>query len=145
MKSQRNSARPKMPPVSEEMREWSALLEREVLGWPGVDARPMFGFKSLYRNNVIFAALPRSRGLMNSSSFIFKLDPVPAALAERVKGESRIDNAQNAPGKRWFSFQLNSSDDLRDALWWLDQAYQNAKARSGKFTKRHKSSSVGGS
>jgi hypothetical protein len=52
--------RPKLLPVSEEARRWSALLESELLSWPGVIAKRMFGFRALYRGKRIFAALPPS-------------------------------------------------------------------------------------
>ena len=46
-KSNRRTA--ETPPVSEETRRWSALLESELLSWPGVIAKRMFGFRALYR------------------------------------------------------------------------------------------------
>jgi hypothetical protein len=29
--------------------------------------------------------------------------------------------------KGWHSFDVNRGEDLRDALWWLNQAYELAK------------------
>ena len=49
--------RPKLLPVSEEARRWSVLLESELLSWPAVIAKRMFGFRALYRGKKIFAAL----------------------------------------------------------------------------------------
>jgi len=34
--------RPKMPPISEEMKQWSAMLGEELRGWPQVSSRQMF-------------------------------------------------------------------------------------------------------
>ena len=45
--------RPKMPPVSEEMKQWSAMLKTEVSGWPQISSRPMFGMMGLYRRKKI--------------------------------------------------------------------------------------------
>ncbi len=114
--------RPKMPPVSEEMKQWSAMLKTELIGWPQVTSRPMFGMSGMYRRKKIFAALPVTRGFDASSSIIFRFDPMPADLNQRAMKEPRI-----TPGTRWFSFEIQSTEDLRDALWWLNQAYEAAK------------------
>jgi hypothetical protein len=114
--------RPKMPPISEEMKEWSGMLKTEISGWPHVSSRPMFGMMGLYRRKKIFAALPVTRGFDTPNSVIFRFDPVPADLNQRALKERRI-----TPGKRWFSFEIHSTEDLRDALWWLNHAYERAK------------------
>ena len=114
--------RPKMPPISEEMKQWSAMLKTELMGWPQVASRPMFGMAGIYRRKKIFAALPVTRGFDTPSSIIFRFDPIPRDLNQRALREPRI-----TPGRRWFSFEIRSAEDLRDALWWLDQAYEAAK------------------
>ena len=114
--------RPEMPPVSEEMKQWSAMLKTELIGWPQVTSRPMFGMSGMYRRKKIFAALPVTRGFDTSSSVIFRFDRMPADLNQRALKEPRI-----TPGTRWFSFEIQSTEDLRDALWWLNQAYEAAK------------------
>jgi hypothetical protein len=114
--------RPKMPPISEEMKQWSAMLKAELIGWQQVTSRPMFGMSGIYRRKRIFAALPVTRGFDTPSSIIFRFDPMPAHLNQRALKEPRI-----TPGKRWFSFEIQSTEDLRDALWWLNHAYEAAK------------------
>lgn len=114
--------RPKMPPVSEEMKQWSTMLKRELVGWPQVTSKPMFGMSGIYRRKKIFAALPVTRGFDTPSSIIFRFDPMPAGLNKRAVKEPRI-----TPGTRWYSFEIQSTEDLRDALWWLNQAYEAAK------------------
>ena len=117
--------RPKLLPVSEETRRWSALLESEVLSWPGVGAKRMFGFHTLYRGKRIFAALPHSRGVGPEASVLLKLDPVPPTLLKRAESDVRLH--ANRPGRGWFSFTLNSDTDLHDALGWLNHCYESAK------------------
>ena len=119
-------ARPKLLPVSEETRRWSALLESELLSWPGVIAKRMFGLRALYRAKRIFAALPNSRGFGPDASILIKFDPVPPALLKRAKSDLRVHT--NSPGKGWFSFTLASDTDLHDALEWLNHSYEAAKA-----------------
>jgi len=114
--------RPKMPPISEEMKQWSAMLKTEVSGWPQMSSKPMFGMMGLYRRKKIFGGLPVTRGFDTPNSVIFRFDPMPQDLEQRALKDSRI-----TPGKRWFSFRVGSTGDLRDALWWLNQAYERAK------------------
>jgi hypothetical protein len=121
-KSRAMRERPKMPTISEEMKQWSAMLKTEVSGWPQISTKPMFGMMGLYRGKRIFGGLPVTRGFDTPNSVIFRFDPMPEDLEQRALKDSRI-----APGKRWFSFNVGSTEDLRDALWWLNQAYERTK------------------
>jgi hypothetical protein len=119
--------RPRMPLASEEMKQWSAMLGNELSTLPKVTARPMFGLRGFYRGKKIFAALPVTRGIRNPNALIFRIQPLPAALLERAKKEPRIDTENRIPSAKWFTFELHSEADFRDALWWLHQAYEHAK------------------
>lgn len=130
------SKRPKLLRISEEMKQWSAMLEQELSTWPRVRSRPMFGFIGFYRDEKIFAGLPRTRALHTSNSIILKIDPMPPELLRRAQDDSRIDPVKQAPGARWYSFDLNSTDDLRDALWWLNQAYLEARKKNPRNAKQ---------
>jgi hypothetical protein len=121
-KSRAMRDRPKMPPISEEMKQWSVMLKTEVSTWPQVSTRPMFGMMGLYRGKKIFGGLPVTRGFDTPNSVIFRFDPIPSDLEERASKDKRI-----SPGKRWFSFDVGSTADLRNALWWLNQAYEHTK------------------
>lgn len=120
-------ARPKMPPISEEMKLWSAMLGEELSAWPEVSSRPMFGMLGYYRGKKIFSALPVTRGIKTPNSLIFRFNPMPPKLKQRALQEPRIDLDRRIPGAKWFSFELHSEADLRDALWWLNRAYQRTK------------------
>jgi hypothetical protein len=119
--------RPQMLRASEETKQLAALLGTELSTWPKVTTRPMFGLRGYYRGKKIFAALPVTRTIKNPNSFIFRMQPMPAELLERAKKEPRIDTENAAPSAKWLSFMLNSEADFRDALWWLNQAYEYAK------------------
>ena len=118
---------PKFPKISEEMRQWAAMLEQELKGWRQISSKPMFGMMGIYRRKKIFAALPVSRGLTSSNSIIFRFVPFPQELLERAKKEPRIGTGRTLQTAKWISFELNVEADLRDALWWLNQAYERAK------------------
>ncbi len=119
--------RPKMPPIAEEMKQWSAMLGQELSTWPNVTSRPMFGLLGYYRRDKIFAGLPVTRGLKSSKSIIFKIQPMPPELSLRAKDDPHVDTEGGIPGAKWLSFEISSGEDLRDALWWLNQAYERAK------------------
>jgi hypothetical protein len=123
-------SRAKFLPISDAMKEWSAMLQSELNCWPGITTKSMFGFLSFYRKGTIFAALPQTRGFSSSSSLIIKFNPMPPALLKRAQADSRLDTHTRIPGKGWFSFELNSESDLRDALFWLNQAYETAAKRA---------------
>jgi hypothetical protein len=116
-----------MPLASEEMKQRSAMLGEELSRWPKVTTRPMFGLRGFYRGKKIFAALPVTRAIKNPNALIFRIKPMPPELLERAKKEPRIDTESAIPSAKWFTFELNSEADFRDALWWLNQAYDRAK------------------
>jgi hypothetical protein len=122
--------RPKLLPISEGMRHWCALLDSELLSWPGVIAKTMFGFRAFYRRKSIFAAIPHTRGFGPASSILLKMKTMPPALLQRAESDGRI--VTNTPGNGWFSFTLSSDTDLHDALGWLNHSYESAKGRDSR-------------
>ncbi len=110
-----------MPKADSEVQRWSALLEEEVSGWPGVARRPMFGMLALFRRKKIFAALPRTRAARTPRSLLLKL---PGVRSRRLHGGS-------GPGARWVTFEMDSEADIAEALHWLERAHRQAKGPSG--------------
>jgi hypothetical protein len=135
MKPRKKAAKPKsqrlkMPkffPIDDEMKELSAMLEKEVSDWPGISKKPMFGYQGLYRDGKIFAALPRSRAMKSPRSFMFKFASVSPAILESAKKDSRVDIFSRVPGPGWFMFELDEASATKDALGWLGRAYEAAK------------------
>jgi hypothetical protein len=130
-RSKKRSSKPrlrnKFPVISEEMKQWSAMLQGELSSWPAITTKSMFGFAFFYRRGVVFAGLPRTRGFDSPSALIFKLPRVHADLRKRVEGDARIGVSMKASSKGWFSFELRSEGDLRDALFWLQHACEGAR------------------
>jgi hypothetical protein len=112
--------------ISEEMKQWSAMLQSELNSLPAITTKSMFGFVFFYRRKRVFAALPRTRGFDSPSSVLFKFDPMPPALQRRAQSDPRMSASMEHKSKGWFSFNLNAEGDLRDALFWLHQAYESA-------------------
>src|SRR5713101_3256996 len=96
--------RPKLVPVSQEMRRISVLLAQELLRWPDVSARPMFGMRAFYRGTVVFAMLPDKRALENPEAIAYKLS----------------DGARKKEGEKWQLCQLKNELDIDSALARLE-------------------------
>jgi hypothetical protein len=120
------SNRPKLPKVSEQMKAWSAALASDVGGWPQVTPRAFFGLTALYRQDKIFALLPRTRGMESANSLAFKLESPARRLLARLRQDPRISSTPMQKA-RWFTFELTSDKDLRGALVWLARAYEGRK------------------
>jgi hypothetical protein len=108
------------------MKQWSAMLGQELNRWPDVTSKPMFGVRCFYRKKKVFAGLPVTRTLSTPNSLIFKITPMPPKLLSRAMKEPRFAK-DRGPAAKWFSFEVNSPEDLREALWWLNQAYEHVK------------------
>jgi hypothetical protein len=135
MKPKKKAAKPKSKrskmrkwfPIDDEMKELSAMLEKEVSDWSDVSKRPMFGYQGLYRDGAIFAALPRSRAMKSPRSIMFKVASVTQATLESVNKDSRVDTVSRMPGAGWFFFELDAPSAVQGALGWLGRAYEAAK------------------
>jgi hypothetical protein len=102
--------RPKLVLPSEETKHIAALLERELMQWPDVSVRPMFGMHAVYHGAAIFAALPDKRAMRSPRAIAYKLPPA----------------ARNKQDKTWQVFEVESARDIGRALELLDQAYRKA-------------------
>lgn len=124
----RESRRVPLPRISEETRQIAVFLERELLSWPGVNAKPMFGMMALYRGSEIFAAVPRTRGMETAWSVSFKLVSPSPLQQKRLAGDPRVVRTKSAMEK-WISFEVKSPRDVPDALRWFERAYREAGLR----------------
>jgi hypothetical protein len=104
--------RPKLVLPSEETKHIAALLERELMKWPNVSVRPMFGMHAVYHGAAIFAALPDKRAMRSPRAIAYKLPPA----------------ARGRQDKMWQVFEVESANDIGRALQLLDQAYRKAVA-----------------
>src|ERR1700680_1948079 len=95
--------RPKLAPPSEEMRHTCVLLAEELVLWPEVSVRPMFGMRAFYRRTVIFAMLPDRRALENPRAIAYKL----------------ASGVQRKEGDKWKLFEMENERDIGQALTHL--------------------------
>jgi len=108
--------RPKLVAVPEEMQRISVLLEEELLRWPEVSSRPMFGFKAFYWKDRVFAFLPAKRALEKANAIAYKV-PRPEPKRE---------------GEKWKFFEMNGESDIPNALSCLGEAYEAARKQRKK-------------
>jgi hypothetical protein len=106
--------RPRLAVVSEATKHICLLLAQELLGWPDVTARSMFGLRAFYRGKVVFAMLPDKRALESPRAIAYKLP----------------DAAQRKEGGKWQLFEVETIHDIDNALARLDKAYTMAVGRS---------------
>ncbi len=106
--------RPKLFKIDTEMQRLCALLEEEVSTWPEVGTKPMFGMIGYYHGKSIFAAIPRTRAPETARSVLIKL---PGSTERRLKRAS-------GPGSEWLTYELESPDDINEALVLLARAYE---------------------
>jgi len=118
---------PKFFPVDDEMKELSAMLEKEVSTWGGISKKPMFGYQGLYRDGTIFAALPRSRAMKSPRSLMLKFASVSPDVLESAKKDSRMGSLSTMRSPGWFTFEVDEPAATKNALEWLSRAYKAAK------------------
>jgi hypothetical protein len=110
------SKRPRLVLIPEETKHICLLLARELLRWPDVSARSMFGLRAFYRGAVVFAMLPDKRALESPKAIAYKLPDV----------------ARRREGEKWQLFELKNEHDIDHALALLDKAYSRAVGRGRK-------------
>jgi hypothetical protein len=131
-KSQRG-AHP-LPKISEEMKQWSAMLGVELSTWPKVLQKPMFGMTAFYRGERIFAVLPKTRAFETSKGIAFRFESIGEKLMRELKSDARV--ITNPIGKKWITFEVENAKDVNAALEWLSRAYEiSGKPSSGKKLK----------
>lgn len=118
--------RDRLPPVSEQMKAWSAALVEELRDWPQVRLKAFFGFTALYRGAFMFGLLPRTRGIFAGNSVAFRLDGPNQEVRSLVSKDRRMA-AFDKQKTRWFLFEVSCDSDLHDALHYLGRAFDSAR------------------
>jgi hypothetical protein len=95
-------------PVSEEIREWCSILEKEMKRWPGVTVSHLFGTLAFHHRKVMFAMLPDKRSVDGFSAISFR---APANGREGRDGD-------------WQTFEIKEPELVNDAILLLDKAYK---------------------
>ena len=106
--------REQLPPVTEQMKAWSAALAAELRDWPQVTQKSFFGFTALYRGRSMFGLLPRTRSIFKGNAVAFRLERANRSAQMLLRQDSRIA-ACDKDKTRWFTFQILSDTDLHDA------------------------------
>jgi hypothetical protein len=127
-----------LPKISEEMKQWSAMLETELNDWPQTSSKPMFGMTAFYRGAQIFAVLPKTRAFGTANGVAFRFEEISMKLAEELRNDPRV--LTNPIGKKWITFEVKDAKDINSALEWMSRAFEARKpARAAKPAKSKKS------
>jgi hypothetical protein len=102
---EKRKKRPKLVPVSEEMRRICEMFAGELLRWPDVSIRPMGSACVPSIGEVIFAMLPEKRALENPKAFAYK----------------RFE-AQRNEDEKWKLFELENEEHIGSALVHFGQS-----------------------
>jgi len=130
---------PVLPRISEDMKQWSAMLGTELSDWPQVSTKPMFGMTAYYRGEQIFAVLPKTRAFETSKGIAFRFEHIPEKLAAELKNDSRV--ITNPIGKKWITFEVENAKDVNAALEWLSRAYEVSPKAGAKSVKKRRTKS----
>ena len=120
--------REQSPPVSEQMKAWSAALAGELAEWPQVTQKSFFGFTALYRGKMMFGLLPRTRSIFKSNALAFCMGAANHSTRALLDKDRRIC-AFDKDKTRWFTFELSGDSDLHDALEYLGRAFNSVRIR----------------
>src|SRR5882757_7095557 len=110
---------------SEEMKRWAVLLEDELVIWPKITVKKMFGMKTFYHGPHIFAGVPDKCGFFSSNGVIFKINAATSAQMARMRSDKRLA-LDFGKMQKWYNFVLSSERDLSGALEWFGEAYGSA-------------------
>jgi hypothetical protein len=121
----------KLPPVSDQMKAWSAALSGELRDLPQITQKSFFGFTALYRGKSMFGLLPRTRSIFAGNSVAFRFDRPSRAIHALIEKDPRI-SAFDKDKTRWFTFELSCDADLHDALDYLGRAFEAARTSKTK-------------
>lgn len=103
------------------------MLEQEVLAWPKVTTKPMFGMIGFYHGKSIFAAIPRTRAAGTARSVLIKLAGLSDTRLKPELNDLQLKSA-SGPGSGWVTFELESANDIDEALLLLERAYEKEKS-----------------
>jgi hypothetical protein len=119
-----------LPRISEEMKQWSAMLETELNDWPQVSSKPMFGMTAFYRGTQIFTVLPKTRAFGTANGVAFRFEVISEKLAKELKDDARV--LTNPIGKKWITFEVRDAKDINAALEWMSRAFESRKPARAK-------------
>lgn len=126
-----------MKATSEAMRGWAEALAGEVEEWPGVTVKNAFGMSMVYRNGVVFAALPKTRALYEEDAILIKFNAETVQLAKLIANETRFlgtmeqsmakKHKSTRESKKWRILRFREDADVHAAIEWLAEAYGVAR------------------
>ena len=112
-------------------------LREKVERWAGVVLKRAFGMTLVYREDVVFAALPGTRALFEEDAILIKFARETQALAKRIAAarcfgagtmeqQGRSQKKKQGERRIWRIYLLREERDAREAVEWLAHGYEIA-------------------
>lgn len=102
--------RRRQAPIMPIMRHYCQLIAAELLSWPDVSSRGMFGLTLFYREGFPFVALPDTKNFEGADRAGFKLRRISESDRERLLADEHVDLREDA---KWITFALREDGDIR--------------------------------
>ena len=106
------------------MARYCALIADELMSWPKVTRRQMFGLALFYRESLPFIALPDTRDFEAADRVGFKLYTPNKCEKAAMLAEERISARA---GAKWTTFALREDGDLNEFLRWAGISYASCE------------------
>lgn len=129
-------------PLDDELGE---VLRAELLGWPGVTARPMMGTVAFFRGKQMLGCYVNRALAKRKPDWLNRRDE-PTLVWVRLRAED-ADRALMRPGVSrcrlgfagWIEVPLESRDMLEEAVRWLGHAFEHPpRPAAGRSLKKRK-------
>ena len=104
------------------MQHYCSLIAEELLGWPKVTSRRMFGLTVFYGDGLPFVVLPDTKDFAAADRVGFNLHRTSEAERRRLLEDEHIDCRK---GGQWITFALRNDRDVALFLRWAEKAYRS--------------------
>jgi hypothetical protein len=126
-------------PLEDELGE---ALRAELLGWPGVTIRPMFGVMAFYRGERILGCYVNRDLAQKKARYMNRPGEPPLVWVRLPRAD--VERACERPGIRtsrtgmsnWVELSLGSRALLEEAVRWFGRAYEHAPRPKPKQRRR---------
>ena len=108
------------------MQHYYTLIAAELLTWPQVTNRRIFGLTLFYRQGLPFVVLRETKDFEATDRVGFKLHVVNNAASKLMLAD---DHLAMGDGAKWITFALREDRDETLFLRWAHEAYSSCGKR----------------
>jgi hypothetical protein len=116
------SMRRRRATVTPLIRHYCGLIATDLLSWPQVTSRRMFGLTLFYRANCPFVVLPDTKDFTAADRVGFKMHRLSKGDRKQLFADDHVDTRN---GASWITFALGEEEDIGLFLRWAEKAYRS--------------------